>query len=114
MDGATTDATAEIGARFFRGLAHPARVRILDLLIDGEKSVFELTEHTGLAQSRISTHLGCLRACGFVSARRDGRFVYYQVSDGRIRDLLHLAREVIAENASRILACHVVAREIGI
>lgn len=104
---------AELDARFFRGLADPCRVRILELLLEGERNVSELVEQTGLAQNRVSTHLGCLRTCGFVTARRDGRFVYYQVTDARVRELLRLARQVIAENASRILACQVVAREAG-
>ncbi|HZR99629.1 MAG TPA: metalloregulator ArsR/SmtB family transcription factor [Chloroflexota bacterium] len=104
---------AELDARFFRGLADPCRVCILELLLAGEKNVSELVDQTGLAQNRVSTHLGCLRTCGFVAARRDGRFVYYQVTDPRVRALLRLARQVIAENASRILACQVVAREDG-
>ncbi|MBI2939200.1 MAG: winged helix-turn-helix transcriptional regulator [Chloroflexi bacterium] len=99
---------AEIEARFFRGLADPSRVRILELLLEGEKNVSELVEQTGLAQNRVSTHLGCLRTCGFVTARKDGRFVYYQVTDPRVRDLFQLARQVIAENAAQILACSVV------
>jgi DNA-binding transcriptional ArsR family regulator len=102
---------AELDARFFRGLADPCRVRILELLVDGEKNVSELVEHTGLAQNRVSTQLGCLRTCGFVSARHEGRFVYYQVTDPRVRELLRLARQVIADNATRILACRVVAQE---
>src|SRR2546426_1077934 len=106
-------AAAELDARFFRGLADPCRIRILELLLEGEKNVSELVEHTGLAQNRVSTHLGCLRTCGFVTARRDGRFVYYQATDPRVRELLRLARQVIAENANRILACQVVAREDG-
>lgn len=106
-------AAAELDARFFRGLADPCRVRILELLLDGEKNVSELVEQTGLAQNRVSTHLGCLRTCGFVAARRDGRFVYYQVTDPRVRELLRLARQVIVENASRILACQVVSQEVA-
>lgn len=101
-------AQAELDARFFAGLSDSSRVRILELLLDGEKNVSQLVEQSGLAQNRVSTHLGCLRSCGFVTARRDGRFVYYQVVDPRVRELLRLARQVIAENASQILACGVV------
>lgn len=102
-------AQEDLAARFFRGLADPCRVRILELLLDGELNVSAIVERTGLAQSRVSTHLGCLRNCGFVTTRKDGRFVYYQVTDPRVRELLRLARQVIAENAAQILACHVVA-----
>ena len=101
---------AELDARFFQGLADPSRVRILELLLDGEKNVSELTEQSGLPQNRVSTHLGCLRNCGFVTARKAGRFVYCQVTDPRVHELLRLARQVIAENAQAILACQVVSR----
>ncbi|MBI4506912.1 MAG: winged helix-turn-helix transcriptional regulator [Chloroflexi bacterium] len=98
----------ELDARFFQGLADPSRVRILELLLEGEKNVSELVDLTGLAQNRVSTHLGCLRNCGFVTTRKEGRFVYYQLTDPRVRKLLRLARQVITENAAQILACRVV------
>lgn len=101
-------APADLDARFFQGLADRSRVRMLELLCDRERNVGELVELTGLAQNRVSTHLGCLRNCGFVTARKEGRFVYYQVTDPRVRDLLRLARQIIAENAAQILACNVV------
>ena len=101
----------DLDARFFQGLADPSRVRILELLLDGEKNVSELVELTGLPQNRISTHLGCLRTCGFVSGRKDGRFVYYRVTDPRVRELLRLGRAIIAEHAAQILACQVVGGE---
>ena len=99
---------SELEARFFQGLADPSRVLILELLLGWEKNVSQLVEHTGLAQNRVSTHLGCLCTCGFVTARRHGRFVYYRVTDPRIRELLQLARQVIAEHAAQILACNVI------
>ncbi|MBI3979409.1 MAG: winged helix-turn-helix transcriptional regulator [Chloroflexi bacterium] len=103
-------ATADLTARFFQGLSDPSRVRILELLVDGEKNVSQLVELTGLPQNRVSTHLGCLRTCGFVTGRRDGRFVRYQVTDPRVRELVRLARTIIADNAAQILACHVVGK----
>ena len=105
--GAGRFSQPELDARFFRGLADPCRVRLLELLLAGEKNVSELVEETGLAQNRVSTHLACLRSCGFVAARREGRFAYYQVTDPRVRELLRLARQVVAEHAAQILACDV-------
>lgn len=102
---------ADLAARFFRGLADPCRVQLLDLLLDGPRTVSELVARTGLAQNRVSMHLACLRTCGFVTARREGRRVIYQVTDPRIREILRLARGVIAENAARILTCQVVNPE---
>ncbi len=99
---------ADLDARFFRGLADPTRVRILEHLVDGEKCVGEIVEELGVPQSSVSTHLGCLRWCGYVSARKEGRNVYYQVTDGRVLEILRLARAIIADNAQAILSCQVL------
>ena len=96
----------EITAKFFHGLSDLTRLRIVELLLDeGEKNVSELVAILGQPQSRISNHLACLRWCGYVDSRREGKFVYYRVSDPRVRQLLALARGVIADNAAAILSC---------
>lgn len=99
---------AEILARFFRGLDDPTRVLILELLLEGEKNVSELVECIGSPQGRISTHLGCLRWCGYVATRREGRNVYYRLADDRVRALLRIAQELMAEHAQELLACQVI------
>jgi DNA-binding transcriptional ArsR family regulator len=96
-------------ARFFRGLDEPLRVLILELLLTGEKSVGELVEATGSPQGRVSTHLGCLRWCGYVVTRREGRKVYYRLADDRVRALLRIAQELMADHAQALLACGVVS-----
>src|SRR2546422_2180371 len=83
---------AEMLARFFRGLDDQTRVLILHLLLDGEKTVSELVSLTRSPQGRVSTHLGCLRHCGYVRTRRDGRNVYYRLADDRVRALLRIAQ----------------------
>lgn len=98
----------ELDARLFRGLADPNRIELLELLLEGEKNVSKLAELTGLPQNRVSTQLGCLQACGFVTARKEGRLVYYQVVDPRVQELLQIARAVMVESAARILACRVL------
>ncbi len=99
---------AGLDARFFRGLADPTRVRILEYLVGGEKCVREVVEELGIPQSSVSTHLGCLRWCGYVSSRKEGRNVYYQVTDNRVLEILRLARAMIADNAQAILSCQVL------
>ncbi len=66
-----TEALYTVTTRFFKGLGDPVRLRILDFLQDGEKSVGEIVEHLGLPQNNVSMHLGCLRWCGYVTTRRD-------------------------------------------
>lgn len=99
---------AELDARFFRALGDPTRVRILEYLLEGERSVGEIVELLGAPQSSVSMHLGCLRWCGYVSTRKEGRHVYYQVTDPRVREVLRLARNIIADNAQAILSCGVI------
>ena len=99
-------------ARFFRGLDDPTRVLILELLLQGEKSVSELVEATGSPQGRISNHLGCLRHCGYVTTRREGRWVYYRLADDRVRALLRIAQELMADHAQALLSCAVVSPDM--
>jgi DNA-binding transcriptional ArsR family regulator len=101
--------TAELDARFFRGLGDPTRLRILRLLLEGERSVGELVEALGGLQGRISSHLMCLRWCGYVTTRREGRRVYYSITDPRVRDILHLAQSMRREHAESLAACAVIA-----
>ncbi len=100
-------------ARFFRGLDEPTRVLILELLLSGEKSVSELVELTGSPQGRVSSHLGCLRHCGYVTTRRDGRWVYYRLADDRVRALLRIAQELMADHAQELLSCAVVSPDLA-
>ncbi len=68
-------------AALLRTLANQQRLRILCLLVNGERTVGELTEKTGMRQAAASQQLQRLRAEGMVSARRQGRNVYYSLSD---------------------------------
>ena len=99
---------AELLARFFKGLDDPTRVLILQSLLSGEKNVSELVELLGSPQGRISTHLGCLRWCGYVQTRREGRHVYYRLADDRVRALLRIAQDLMAEHAQELLTCQVI------
>ena len=103
-DGAVEQRLA-VTAKFFHGLSDLTRLRIVELLLEGEKNVSQLVALLGQPQSRVSNHLACLRWCGYVDSRREGKFVYYRVSDPRVRQLLDLARGVIADHAAAILSC---------
>jgi DNA-binding transcriptional ArsR family regulator len=92
-------------ARFFRALADPTRLRLLEFLLDEPHTVGECVAHVGLAQGRVSTHLACLADCGYVAGRRDGRRTFYQVTDPRVADLVILARSLAADNAAALAEC---------
>lgn len=92
-------------AKFFRALGDPTRLRLLQFVLHEEKSVSECVEHVGLAQGRVSSHLACLADCGFVSMRREGRYVYYRVTDPRVADLVLLGRALSADNVTALSDC---------
>lgn len=85
----------EVKARLFRVLGHPARVRILELLREGEQSVGALQAQLGLDSSGTSQHLAALRGIGLVESRRDGTSVYYRVDDEHVFALLAAGRAII-------------------
>jgi len=101
----------EVLASFFQGLADPTRVRILELLAEGPRTVTELQAELGVAQGRVSSHLACLRWCGYVLALADGRYNRYQLVDGRVREILADAELIVRENADRLTSCLVLATE---
>jgi DNA-binding transcriptional ArsR family regulator len=83
-------------ADFFRVLGHPVRVRLLQVLGGGERSVGSLQDELGLDSSSASQHLAALRAQGLVASRRESTSVYYRVKDPRTLELLELAKQIIA------------------
>ena len=81
-------------AEFFKALAHPLRIRILELLVAGERSVLEIQRALGVEQPSVSQQLAVLRAKDIVRARKEGTTVRYTVSDPEVRTLLASARRV--------------------
>lgn len=85
----------QMKAEFFRILGHPVRVRILELLRDGERTVGDLQLQLQMDSSGTSQHLGVLRKQGVLDSRREGTSVYYSVRDPRIFQLLEVARQIL-------------------
>jgi len=99
-------ARSDLLAKYFRGLGDPTRLRILALLrAEGELSVGELVGRLGLSQPLVSSHLACLRWCGFIEARREHRTVYNLIADERVAKLVDLADSLLADNAEHVAAC---------
>ena len=110
-DALLTASDAELYARFFRVLSDPTRVRLVHLLLDAPeagRTVSELVEALGAPQGRISTHLGCLRWCGLVQPYREGKYVYYRITDPRVREILALGGAVMRDHAAGIASCGVI------
>jgi DNA-binding transcriptional ArsR family regulator len=85
----------QVKADFFKTLAHPARIRILELLRDGERSVSELIPEVGLEASHLSQQLAVLRRANVLQTRKVGTTVHYSVTDQRMFDLLEVAKAII-------------------
>lgn len=100
----------EVKAGLFRVLGHPARIRILELLRDGERSVSALRADMELDSGGASQHLGALRRAGLVEARRQGTSVFYRVADERVFDLLEVGRAIISR---RIEEQQAILDELG-
>lgn len=83
-------------ADFFRVLGHPVRVRMLQVLRDGEHSVGSLQDELELDSSSTSQHLAALRGQGLLESRKEGTSVFYRVKDPRTLELLELAKQIIA------------------
>src|SRR5574337_1549609 len=97
-------ALLELSAKFFRGLGDPTRLKILEILLEGEKSVSDLVRRLGIQQGRVSNHLACLKWCGYVTAGSKGRYTFYRIADQRVKRILQLSREMVAKNAEHLWA----------
>jgi ArsR family transcriptional regulator len=101
----------EVKANLFRVLGHPARVRILELLREGERSVGTLQAELGLDSGGTSQHLAALRRIGLVESRREGTSVFYRVDDETVFDLLEAGRAIIGRQLAEQQA---LLREIAV
>jgi ArsR family transcriptional regulator len=81
-------------ARFFKALAHPTRIRILEILMRGSRTVYELQEALALDQPIVSQQLSVLRNHGIVSAEKEGLTVRYTLRDPLVGELLQVARQI--------------------
>jgi DNA-binding transcriptional ArsR family regulator len=104
----------QLQAKLFRGFSDPSRLSILEALRAGPLAVTEIIQATGLTQSNVSNHLGCLRDCGLVTVKNQGRYAYYTLSDDRVNYLLQLADELLADAAKGVDACTRYTLPLGV
>ena len=75
-------------AKLFRSLGDSTRLSILECLREGEKSTSQIVEETSQSQSNVSNHLSCLLDCGLVKNRRQGKNIFYSLTDKKVSKLL--------------------------
>lgn len=89
----------ELVAARFKALSEPARLRILNALRGGEKTVSELMEETGFGQANVSKHLSLLHSLGFVDRRKEGLFVHYRLANESVFQLCDIVCGRLAAEA---------------
>lgn len=105
----TTDLTAAVS--LFHSLADPSRLEILRRLSQSEKRVRDLTDELGLAQSTVSEHVACLRDCGLVVARSEGRQNFYSVAAPEVIDVLESAERLLTQTGYKVDLCATYGRD---
>lgn len=91
----------------FHSLAEPTRLAIVRQLQSGEARVRDLVETLGLAQSTVSEHVACLRDCGLVEGRAEGRQVFYALARPELMDLLEAAQVLLEATGYKVDLCSV-------
>jgi len=92
----------DVLAKYFRGFGDPTRLKILTLLRERERSVGELVDELRQPQPKVSNHLACLRWCGFVTAERRGKRVFYRLSDQRVAQVIDITTALLRDNESSV------------
>ncbi len=104
MAGQLSPVVLDLIAGRFRVLAEPARLRILNELTRGERTVTELAEATGLNQANLSKHLRLLRTTGFVDRRKEGLYAHYTIADPTVEALCEIMCTRLEEEAEEQVA----------
>ena len=95
-----SDPVYVLKAQLFRVLGHPVRIRILELLLNGERTVGDLQAALRLDSSGTSQHLGALRQAGVLESRREGTSAYYKIRDPRVTQLMAVAKQILTSAVS--------------
>ncbi|MFL6054191.1 MAG: ArsR/SmtB family transcription factor [Actinoallomurus sp.] len=95
----------ELAAKLYRGLADPTRLAILLTLQQGERRVADLVAELDTSQGNVSGHLACLKDCGLVADRSQGRANYYRLARPELEALLRSTEELLAGVGHRVELC---------
>jgi len=100
-----TSADVALAAQLFRGFGDPTRLAILGELLGGERRVVDLVDALGCSQSNVSGHLACLKECGLIADRPEGRSVHYRLATPAVVGLLRQAEALLAEVGQDVALC---------
>lgn len=100
----------DMKVKFLHGFAHKTRIQILECIKEKEKTVSHIVDALNGNQSNISQHLACLKGCGLIVGRQDGKYTYYSLRNEQIRELLNMFDVVFEQVESDVACC---GRHIG-
>jgi DNA-binding transcriptional ArsR family regulator len=95
----------DIKVKFIRGFGDKTRLQILECIKDNEKSVSQIMAEVQGSQSSISQHISCLKGCGLIVGRQDGKFIYYRLKNEQIKQLLSMFDLVLAPVENNVACC---------
>ncbi|MGE7983730.1 ArsR/SmtB family transcription factor [Solibacillus sp. NPDC093137] len=94
----------DMKVKLIHGFSNKTRIQILECIKEQEKTVSQIIEEINGNQSNISQHLACLKGCGIIVGRNEGKYVYYSLRNQQIRDLLTMF-DVVLEDVENDMAC---------
>jgi DNA-binding transcriptional ArsR family regulator len=95
----------DLKTKFIRGFSDKTRLQILDVIKQEEKTVSQIVEALQGNQSNISQHLACLKGCGIIVGRQEGKYMYYSLRNDQMRELLNLFDVVLEQVQNETEAC---------
>jgi DNA-binding transcriptional ArsR family regulator len=95
----------DIKAKFIRGFADKTRLQILHCIKEKEKTVSQIVQEINGNQSNISQHLSCLKGCGIIVGRQEGKYVYYSLRNESIKFLLQMFDEALQDVQQQVACC---------
>ena len=95
----------DLKVKFLKGFADKTRIQILDCLRHGEMTVTEIVQRIDGNQSNVSQHLNCLKGCGIISGRQEGKYVYYALRNEQVGELLNMFDVVFSQVGAEVGTC---------
>ena len=94
-----------ISFKLIHGFSNKTRIQILESIKEKEKTVTQIVEELKGNQSNISQHLACLKGCGIIVGRNEGKYIYYSLRNQHIRDLLTMFDVVLEDVENDVARC---------
>lgn len=95
----------ELKLKFIHGFSNKTRLQILESVKDEEKTVTQIVEELKGNQSNISQHIACLKGCGLIKGRQEGKYIYYSLSNENIKMLLNIFDAVLEDVKTEVATC---------